>query len=71
MEAIASYLYNLILTYSNYDFTDNHQGYDPTQTELKLMNRSLEPLLRAKGISELKSKEEMERVVGMLLSFGL
>lgn len=71
MEAIANYLHDLILTYSTFDPTKSPADYDPTQTELKLMNRSLKPLLQAKGIVELKSRAEMEQVIQMLLSFGL
>ncbi|HZG00813.1 MAG TPA: M28 family peptidase [Chitinophagales bacterium] len=70
MKAIADYLYPLILTYSTYD-PETKTNYDPTQTELKLMNTRLKPLLAKYGIGEMKSRADMEKVIQMLLSFGL
>lgn len=71
MQAIADYLHKLILAYSNFTVAESVNNYDPTQTELILMNRALGPFLSSIGMHELKSREDMDRVIQALLQFGL
>jgi hypothetical protein len=70
--AIADYLVNLIVSCDGADFQDRLADYDSTPTELEYMNSVFSDLFQQFGIAELKSREDIDRVVRMMTgTFGL
>jgi hypothetical protein len=71
MAATAQHLTELILAADAQPLGPLSSEYDSTPAELRLMNRSLGPLLRAGGRDLLKSREHITALAMELRSFGL
>jgi len=72
MGAIADYLVNLVVSCDGADFQDRVVDYDSAPTELEYMNSVFSDLFLQFGIPELKSREDIDRVVRMMTgTFGL
>jgi hypothetical protein len=72
MGAIADYLGNLVQSCVSAQFLESSPGYDPTPTELQYMNSVFSDLFLQFGLPELKSREDIDRVVRMMTAtFGL
>ena len=72
MEAIAAYLVSLIIRCDGAEFSQAHENYDSTPTELHYMNTIFTELFQKYGIDELQSREDIDRVVRMMkATFGL
>ena len=72
MRAIADYLGNLVQSCAYAQFLESSPGYDPTPTELQYMNGVFSDLFLQFGLPELKSREDIDRVVRMITgTFGL
>jgi hypothetical protein len=66
MGAIADYLVNLVVSCDGADFQDRLIDYDSTPTELEYMNSVFSDLFLQFGLPELKSREDIDRVVRMM-----
>lgn len=72
MGAIADYLGNLVQSCVSAQFLESSPGYDPTPTELQYMNSVFSDLFLQFGLPELKSREDIDRVVRMMTQmFGV
>jgi hypothetical protein len=72
MAAMADYLLNLIVSCTRANFQIRLSDYDSTPTELEYMNSVFSDLLLQFGLPELKSREDIDRVVRMMkATFGL
>ena len=72
MGAISEYLASLIVRCDSTQFLESTPGYDPTPTELQYMNSVFSDLFLQFGIPELKSREDIDRVVRMMTQmFGV
>jgi hypothetical protein len=66
MGAIADYSFNLVVGCGGAEFSQGLTNYDSTPTELHYMNTVFADLLQKYGISELQSREDIDRVVRMI-----
>jgi hypothetical protein len=72
MAAMANYLLNLIVNCARADFQICLPDYDSTPTELEYINSVFSDLLLQFGLPELKSREDIDRVVRMMTAtYGL
>lgn len=72
MGAIADYLSNLVVSCNGARFSQGLTSYDSTPTELHYMNSVFSDLFLQFGLPELKSREDIDRVVRMMTgTFGL
>ena len=72
MAAMADYLVNLIVNCTRADFSIRLPDYDSTPTELAYINSAFSDLLLQFGLPELKSREDIDRVVRMMtVTYGL
>ena len=72
MAAMANYLLNLIVNCARADFQICLPDYDSTPTELEYINNVFSDLLLQFGLPELKSREDIDRVVRMMTAtYGL
>ena len=63
MAAMADYLLNLVVRCTRADFSVGVPDYDSTPTELEYINSVFSDLLLQFGLPELKSREDIDRVV--------
>jgi hypothetical protein len=68
MAAMADYLLNLIVSCTRADFSIRLPDYDSTPTELEYINSVFSDLLIEFGLPELKSREDIDRVVRMMIA---
>ena len=68
MGAISEYLASLIVRCDSTQFLESTPGYDPTPTELQYMNSVFSDLFLQFGIPGLKSREDIDRVVRMMIA---
>jgi hypothetical protein len=66
MAAISDYLASLIVRCDSTQFLESTPGYDPTATELQYINSVFSDLLLQFGMPELRSREDIDRVVRMM-----
>jgi Zn-dependent M28 family amino/carboxypeptidase len=68
MAAIADYLANLIISSDGAKFSQGLTSYDSTPTELQYMNSVFSDLFQMYGIGKLQSREDIDRVVRMMIA---
>lgn len=72
MAAMADYLLNLVVSCTRADFSIHLPDYDSTPTELEYINSVFSDLLLQFGLPELRSREDIDRVVRMMTQmFGV
>jgi hypothetical protein len=72
MAGISDYLARLIIRCDSAQFLESTPGYDTTATELLYINSIFSPLLLQFGVPELKSREDIDRLVRMMTAtFGI
>ena len=68
MSAIADYLFNLVVSCDGAEFSQGLTSYDSTPTELQYMNSVFSDLFQMYGIGKLQSREDIDRVVRMMIA---
>jgi hypothetical protein len=68
MHAIAVYLARLLTACDHLSFAGVDAAYDPTPTELRMMNAALEHALPAFGFGQLRSRLDIDAVAQMLMN---